>query len=249
MDYKLIEKAIGDNDLSSLKLYTAHLSEYSASTDISPLMLASELGRLQIVKYLSDYVDINQVNQTNCSALMYAAFYGKSDIVIYLCNKGANPNIASTNGENAGETALMYACWKCNYDAVKALIDAGANVNAARKYGDRFTPLMYAMANVNGGYIRTIIIQLLIKAGADVDATNSEGHSIKNFSTYKSLTRVNPDTLNYAPGGEGYYKAGNHFKGIQYEDTPLELVANLVNRPERKSRKTRKTKKTRKSRR
>ena len=100
---------------------------------------------------------------------------------------------------------------------------------------------MLFVMNELAGLTEVVAYPSYAKAGADVDATNSEGRSIKNFPTYSWLSRVNPDTLNYAPGGEGYYKAGNHFKGIQYEDTPLELVANLVEHPERKKRKSRKT--------
>ncbi|KAI8668475.1 Helo-like-N domain-containing protein [Fusarium keratoplasticum] len=64
-----------------------------------------------------------------------------------------------------GETPLMYAVQLGHVDQVKALIDAGAAVNIKKKNGG--SALSYA-AN-------TEIADLLIRAGADVHATNRDG--------------------------------------------------------------------------
>ena len=248
----VIEKAIVRDDISILEMFEKYIPQISDSEGITPLMYASELGRLEIVKYLCTFVDINQVDSANCSALIYATTYGNSDIAIYLCKMGADPNIERTDGKNAGETALMYACWQCHYNAVAALISAGAKVNVSRKHGDRFTPLMYAMSNIYGVDSKRRIIKLLIQSDANVIATDSDGDTIYDFPGEKDILYMPPshnvrNAVRHGPGSEYYYKTENQFKRIQYENTPLNTVANLVDIPQRKRKRKTRRRSTRKN--
>lgn len=239
---KIINEAIEKEDLKHLKgMFKSTIAEYSNTQYKTPLMYACELGHLEIVKYLCEIIDVNEVDSTNSSALTYATIYGRSDIVIYLCQNGADPNIERTDGENAGQTPLMYACWKCNYDAVAALIDAGAKVNVSRKHGDRFTPLMYAMSNIHGVDSKRRIIKLLIQSDANVIATDSDGDTIYDFPGAKDILYMPPSQENnernaeiYAPGGEAFLEAQKRF-----EEAIKQPPKNSQRKRKRKTRKTR----------
>ncbi len=64
--------------------------------------------------------------------LMVASSIGATQITKCLLSKGADPMVASDQGENA----LMYGAENCSVDSVNAIIDSGADVNAKDKIGD-----------------------------------------------------------------------------------------------------------------
>jgi hypothetical protein len=79
------------------------------------------------------------------TALTTAAFYGKTDIVKLLLDKGISPDgyPEKESGFHSHATPLHQAVWSGSLETVKLLADAGANVNAVDKvYGS--TPLGWA---------------------------------------------------------------------------------------------------------
>ena len=65
-------------------------------------------------------------------ALMTAAFYGKSKMISFLIQSGANVNayLDRSSGFHSHATALHQAVFSASLESVKILVDAGADLNA-----------------------------------------------------------------------------------------------------------------------
>ena len=160
----------------------------------SVLMLAAEHPDSDMVKALCKLgADVNAVDDEHCTALLYASAAGSTACVIELCKQpGINPNITRTGEEHLGESPLMYACWKCKPAAVKALLDCGADPNAARQTDDEFTPLMYAINNRHGPRAARSIVELLLAAGADPEAVDSDDQTVFNHHRWEEVRTAGP---------------------------------------------------------
>jgi ankyrin repeat protein len=154
------------------------------------LHTACENGNLEMVKSLIKAGALAYaVDKYNLSALGYAATYGRSDTVIYLCSlPQVNPNTVRI-GEFADEMPLMYAAYKCNKEAVEAIIKKGADVNA-RKESDKYTPAIYAIYNTKGKQEADKIISLLVKNGAVLDKLFKYNYNLQHRVEYKPPTNT-----------------------------------------------------------
>jgi ankyrin repeat protein len=163
---------------------------------VTPLSLACENVNPEIVKELLDAgADPNIEKVTGVSALMLCANLGVVDAVEALIKHGAYVN-ASDNHEN--QTALMWAAAENHEEVVKLLVDADAEVNARSKlvpepepyviedenviFGRNYPPSI-RFAKYHGGFTPLYFAaqqgalesaKVLLKAGADINATNSE---------------------------------------------------------------------------
>lgn len=90
----------------------------------TPLMMASYLGLLDIVKYLVEQRSV-EINHPGWCALHYAATNGHESIVRFLLDKGAYVDPESPNGT----TALMMAARGGHINIVKLLLDRGADLS------------------------------------------------------------------------------------------------------------------------
>jgi ankyrin repeat protein len=97
----------------------------------------------------------------------------RRDIVwlVYLLNRGANPNIA----DNRDVTPLMRASQLGFFEGVEALITKGADVDDANATGE--TPLILAVHRRD-----TAMVRALLKAGADPDRTDNSGRSARDYA-------------------------------------------------------------------
>ena len=97
----------------------------------------------------------------------------RRDVVwlVYLLNRGANPNIA----DRRGVTPLMLASQLAFYEGLQHLVTAGARVDIANSTGE--TPLILAVHRRD-----TTMMRVLLKAGADPDRTDNSGRSARDYA-------------------------------------------------------------------
>ena len=176
------------------------LLETRNSDNLTPLLLASIHGRVEIARFLIEKgANIQAGDNENSTALHNAAAQGHLAILSLLIDKKAHINQCDGNGMTALHFAASYGHPEC----VKFLIEKGANVNAREINGrspiffnarqgnqqifqllvdnaalvdvynnfDR-SPLVYALWGGHGDLVR-----LLISKGADVNKKDSEGYT------------------------------------------------------------------------
>uniref|UniRef100_A0A671S4X6 Ankyrin repeat and KH domain-containing protein 1-like n=1 Tax=Sinocyclocheilus anshuiensis TaxID=1608454 RepID=A0A671S4X6_9TELE len=162
---------------------------------ISPLMLAAMNGHVPAVKLLLDMgSDINAQIETNRNtALTLACFQGRAEVVSLLLDRKANVE----HRAKTGLTPLMEAASGGYAEVGRVLLDKGADVNAPPVPSSRDTALTIAadkghykfcellisrcvfvtLGNTplwlaaNGGHFD--VVQLLVQAGAEVDAADN----------------------------------------------------------------------------
>jgi ankyrin repeat protein len=117
---------------------TAEEAKIAGST---PLIGATKYNNPDAVRLLLEHqANPNHQNQSGISALMLASEQGFFQCVKYLCEGGADVELAPS-GKTAlsmnlsGQTPLFCAAKEGHYDIVKYLLDRGANPNATNHYG------------------------------------------------------------------------------------------------------------------
>ena len=97
----------------------------------------------------------------------------RRDVVwlVYLLNRGANPNIADIRGV----TPLMRASQMGFFEGVQHLVTKGARVDASNSPGE--TPLILAVHRRD-----TAMMRVLLGAGADADRTDNSGRSARDYA-------------------------------------------------------------------
>jgi ankyrin repeat protein len=137
---------------------------------VHPLLLASELGAVDIVKFflprVSEKVVALKAKPHGASALYMASQHGHDQVVELLVENLDKQDI-DVCCEAEGTTSLWIASQKGHDKTVQTLIKAKANVNARRKeFGS--TPLWVACVD---GHLKTV--NFLIDAKADVGIADS----------------------------------------------------------------------------
>ncbi|GLU07653.1 hypothetical protein SLE2022_246030 [Rubroshorea leprosula] len=163
------------------------------------LHYAAAGGKTQIVKFLVEEakleVDIKDFN-SNSTPLHHAIFEEHLPTAVYLLEKGADPNAATTKGY----TPLHYAAEHGPKKLIELLISRGAEINAMADCG---TPLQYAVGKRKKEFVKVLLdhhanpnlisrdqysplllsivaksiecTKMLLKAGADPNIHGSEG--------------------------------------------------------------------------
>ena len=148
---------------------------------ITALNKASHNGHADVVNLLLDIdEDIANANDTDeQTALMTASQHGRTDVVKLLLDKGAQADIAYSNGW----TALMIASQGGYKDVVKLLLDKGAQIDIVETDGS--TALMRASQNGH-----TDVVKLLLDKGAQVDIANTDGWTALMIASQNGHTDV-----------------------------------------------------------
>ncbi|MCX6858204.1 MAG: ankyrin repeat domain-containing protein [Verrucomicrobia bacterium] len=136
---------------------TAHLLAYDLPTD------AEKQNWPAVSSQISAKTDLNAVQADGTTALHWAAYHDKVDIVAQLIAAGAKADVAN----RYGITPLLLACQNGNESIVRALLKAGADANVEQS-GDE-TALMIASRTGRPG-----AVQALLEHGAKVDEDDKE---------------------------------------------------------------------------
>jgi ankyrin repeat protein len=138
----------------------------------SALGAAAASGDIETMRLLLDHgAQINQqcpsYHEYDGTPLMNARCSGNTDAVLFLLERGADPNFPNVGGV----TILSAVARNNDEELVKLLLESGVQVDPKGHFGA--TPLAYA---VEQGFLG--ITEKLIKAGADVNMQNHDGQSV-----------------------------------------------------------------------
>lgn len=150
--------AITKNHLDIMIELLSYNADFNAirKNGISALMIASELGHLDIVKYLLtlQYLKVNlKTFDMGMTALHYACQSGHLEIVDELIG---NYDTDISDTESEGFTPLIIAVQENHLLIARSLLMKGANVHIKDSYGK--TALTYATENANYDIVRELIL-------------------------------------------------------------------------------------------
>lgn len=118
------------------------------------------------------------------SALVWAAFYNNTELLVWLIDNKADVNHQDRNGYSA----LHFAGQEKNEAAAEMLLDAGADPNVTDSHGNN--PLWTAVFNAKGD-LR--IVKLYVQKGANLDSLNRYQKTPKELA--KTVAGLDLDTL------------------------------------------------------
>lgn len=106
--------------------------DFRFSNGGTPLIIAAEEGRLEVVEFLIDSgANLNACNDHDYTALHGAAFHGHQPIVELLLKNGANANIK----DSTGSTPLLLSISRGYCLIAEKLISCGAHVEKLKLLG------------------------------------------------------------------------------------------------------------------
>jgi ankyrin repeat protein len=138
------------------------------------LYLAAESERpATVTLLLAKDASPDLAGRSGLTPLAVAALKGNDRIAEELLSHHADPNVP----DESGMTAIAYAASHGFAPIVRRLLDAGIDAN--RRYRNNVTALMWAAAYEDGVGIRAAedVIDVLLKAGADIDAADNRGRT------------------------------------------------------------------------
>ena len=130
---------------------------------------AAAFGRLNALRRIldDDPADVNAFSGDGFTALHLAVFGGREEAARLLLERGANPNVVSTN-EAVRVAPLGTAAFVRSVPLARLLLDSGADVNGRGEGG--FTALHSAAQNGDEELAR-----LLLERGADPSLATEDG--------------------------------------------------------------------------
>lgn len=141
-------------------------------TGATALLVATHGNQIAAAKALIDAgADVNAKDNINDSPYLYAGARGHLDILKMTLSHGAD--LRSTN--RYGGTALIPAAERGHVETVSTLIAAGVDVDHVNRLG--WTALLEAIILGNGGEQHQRIVELLVKAGANVNLADGKGET------------------------------------------------------------------------
>lgn len=130
----------------------------------------------QVLELLANGANVNDKSEFKkfygWTPLMFASYYGYSDILRILLDHGANVNDKSWSKKFYGWTPLMFAIDQEHTDILRILLNNGADANEDLEYREGWTPLTFAAYKGN-----TNILEILLSKGADIDAREIDGYT------------------------------------------------------------------------
>lgn len=131
---------------------------------VTPLMLACEKGKIEVVQLLLGYkAELEVENNLGETAIFYSTRDRSSTAFDFLVNAGAN----LLHKTRSNKTILIEACIQTNSSVIKTLLNDGADIDA-------FDDNKRKAFNYAVGKVQKDIIQLFLDKGADINTTNAE---------------------------------------------------------------------------
>ncbi|EAZ91674.1 ankyrin repeat domain-containing protein [Crocosphaera chwakensis] len=173
-NFPLIE-AISNFDLPKIKKLMSQgtdVNQFDWDDELTPLMLAIEIERLDIIKILLDArVNLYDSTYFEDNPLTFAVAQNNLEIIELLLEAGADP-------DRGGESPPLCEAIRMGYiDIAKTLINWNASVEACTP--SAITPLMIGAVTGN-----MEIVEILVEEGADVNATDENGNVALNKAAY-----------------------------------------------------------------
>jgi ankyrin repeat protein len=167
-----LHAAAEKNDVAAIRKLLADGAQIDArdSTGTTALLMAVHGNRIDAARALIEAgADVNAKNNIEDSPYLYAGARGRLEILKMILAHGAD--LKSVN--RYGGTALIPACERGHVETVRTLIAAGVDVDHVNKL--HWTALLEAVILGDGGERHQQIVDLLVKAGADVNLADGKG--------------------------------------------------------------------------
>ena len=185
-DVDKLFKAINENDEENVTLYSTADSvnrltnDYIFHARITPLFLASKLGRANLVKILLTHgADVNAVDELGRTALLAACEENMEEVIDVLLDSCADPNSGGFDGlQTPSDTCLGAAIKAHNIGVFRKLLNAGVHVNLKNE-SNRGLNWPYQRVISHGNYLHSTLMQscpdileLLCKHGCDIETVD-----------------------------------------------------------------------------
>lgn len=171
---EVLDKWIKSKDLNSLGSQSSDVPEDDLIKPQDLFVNAYRTGDWQTVReYLheSTRIDINCIDDEGSNAIIYAS-KGSKDVLLYLLEHGADPNVVLPNGNSALRVAVRDDC----IENIRLLLKYGAHVDYKTKYG--YTPFLHAVRHK-----RYEAMRILRDAGANINACYDDGSNALLFNS------------------------------------------------------------------
>ena len=190
------------------------LVNYKDKDGNTPLMIASQKGYFDLVKFLAENgAYVNTINNANYTALCFAVKNNRVQTVAYLLKLNAHVNHECGVDERKKSPLLLAASNGSVPNIIKALVAAGADVNYTSP--NYITPLMRVAEH---GDVQ--LVDLLVKKGADINAQvpayKGEGMPVAFFPIWTGQLPALKYLLEHGARLNGYYGDGAYI-------TPLDI--------------------------
>jgi hypothetical protein len=170
---------------------------------VTPLMDAAEKGDVALVKQLlAGGANVNAHDQRGYTALMHASMGRRdaADVVRVLLSAGAIVNAR----DKSGRSALIWSMRnEMRSGIVKELVLGGADVNIRDSYGT--SALLEVISSGQDEIAEEETVNLLIAAGADLEAKNSLGETPWDLAMRTHRVRI-AEMLNKAGAKQSHSK-------------------------------------------
>lgn len=186
----LFRAAANDDVVAIRKLLSKGASVDAKDRDGRTAMLIATHGnKVDAAKALIEAgADVNAKDRISDSPYLYAGARGHLEILKMTLAHGAD--LKSTN--RYGGTALIPAAERGHVETVRTLINAGVDVDHVNDLG--WTALLEAIILGKGGETHRQIVDLLVKAKADVNLADGEGVSPLQHARRRGYKEI-ADTL------------------------------------------------------
>jgi len=129
----------------------------------------------RVSELLGRGLDVNQPDQENRTALMYAAYNGHTETVRILLENKAIIDLRDINGR----TALMFAASGPYQETLRLLLDHQADPNITDSQ-EHFTALMYAASEGHLENVKTLLERKADPSIKDIDGDTALDFALKN---------------------------------------------------------------------